>query len=427
MPSQFYRKVISLSKTPADFPKKLQPVETAGEDRLASTVEDTLSATVVDKATSTVEEIVTSTVEDKGLWRGEGADGVFTASRIRRIVRAQDVLTHVEEAVYDILWGSKKRSEDAEEDRLTRMGYAELASQSRVSKRTIQSIVERLIEKGFVHIHEPADIYHRKPTVYRVLGYGAVLRWMRSTGRRFVLRTGRGVFYAQPLTSTVEARPSTTVEARSASTVEASSPSTVEASAPSTVELPSTTSLGSKEKAVQAATASASPLLEETCHRYGIVLDAAAARLIPKRCRTYDPAATEQEIAHFTETKILQLRGSTRIANIVGLLLTAVPEFFVEPAHEVKVYRHENALASAAGDRRTEAIVEEDRAREESDRLYSQLPPEERTGREDRCLALTRAEFPRLAPDEQKRIARQRSMLEFHENRAAAPVREGKS
>jgi hypothetical protein len=82
----------------------------------------------------------------------------------------------------------------------------------------------------------------------------------------------------------------------------------------------------------------------EVCHRYGVSLDAASAKLIPKRCRTYDPAATDEEIAHFTEVKILQLRGSTRIGNIVGLLLTGIPEFFVAPAHEVKVYREEKSV-----------------------------------------------------------------------------------
>jgi len=406
MPSQFYRKVISLSKTPTDFQKNPQSIEKT-EQLLSSTVEDSSA----------------STVEDRPLWRGEGADGIFALSRVRKILRAQDALTHVEEAVYDILWGSKKRNEEGEEERLAQMGYAELADKSRVSKRTIQSVVERLIEKGFIRIQETADIYHRKPTVYRVLGYGAVLRWMRSTGRRWVLRTGRGVFYAQMLPSTVEDRTPSTVEARSSSTVEAS--------APSTVEVPSTTSLGNKKEAVQTGTPpSSSSSVVEVCHRYGVSLDAAAAKLIPRRCRTYDPAATDEEITHFTEVKILQLRGSTRIGNIVGLLLTAVPEFFVEPAHEVNLYREERSAAAGARletERQAAAMMAEEKAKQQSEQIYGDLSVQEQAIREEGFLTSIKADFPKLTLQEQKRIAKQRAMLVFHQKRTGVPAGEGKS
>ena len=134
---------------------------------------------------------------------GEGTGGVFTSSRINRIQRAQDALTHVEEAVYDALWGSKKK--EHENQRLVQMGYAELAKRSRVSKRSIQSVIDRLLEKRFIEVDTPADISSRKPTLYRVLGYGAVLRILRDSGRLHILRTGKGVFYARRLT-TVEER-----------------------------------------------------------------------------------------------------------------------------------------------------------------------------------------------------------------------------
>ena len=42
-----------------------------------------------------------------------------------------------------------------------------------------------------------------------------------------------------------------------------------------------------------------------------------------------------------------------RIGNIVGLLLTAVPEFFVEPAYEVNIYR-----ATLASSLRTEVLLQ---------------------------------------------------------------------
>jgi hypothetical protein len=85
------------------------------------------------------------------------------------VVRAQDSLTHVEETVYDVLWGPKRKGEQ-EEHRTVSMGYK-------------------------VHHHRKgADIYHRKAAVYQVRGYAAALAVQRGEGKTWVLRTGTGVF-----------------------------------------------------------------------------------------------------------------------------------------------------------------------------------------------------------------------------------------
>jgi hypothetical protein len=112
----------------------------------------------------------------------------------------------VEEAVYDALWGSKKKPEH-DEHRMAQIGYSELARKSRVSKRTIQSVIDRLLAKAFIEVARPADILRRQPTIYRVFGYAAVFKRQRESGRFWVVQTGRGIFYAQKLPSTVEEMP----------------------------------------------------------------------------------------------------------------------------------------------------------------------------------------------------------------------------
>jgi hypothetical protein len=52
--------------------------------------------------------------------------------------------------------------------RITQAGYDFLMKRTRLSTKTIQRIVDRLIDKGFIDIHEPADIYHRTSTVPRL-------------------------------------------------------------------------------------------------------------------------------------------------------------------------------------------------------------------------------------------------------------------
>jgi predicted transcriptional regulator len=339
MPSRFFQKVVSLSKTPADF--KRPQTAAAPEDRMPLTVEDRTTSTVEHTLASTVEDRPHSTVE-AGYWRAEGAPGVFTASRVRPVVRAQDSLTHVEEAVYDVLWGPKRKGEQ-EEHRTVTMGYAELAAKARVSKRTIQNVVARLIEKKFITIAKGADIYHRKAAVYQVRGYAAVIAAQRGEGKTWVLQTGRGVFFAHRLPSTVEDRSASTVEAGSPSTVELPSTVTVEDRSPSTVELPSTTSLGNKNKAPQGTSSSSSAVVGERLRRL-LTIDDDAVRRIVASCRDVRADAAEEEIAYFAEVVIAKHARNPKIANLVGLLIQgAVAKYFAAPASELKAFREAKA------------------------------------------------------------------------------------
>lgn len=330
MPSRFFQKVVSLSKTPADF-KRPQPAAVP-EDSPLPTVEDTPASTVEDSSPSTVEA---------GYWMAEGAPGVFTTSRVRPVVRAQDSLTHVEEAVYDVLWGPKRKGEQ-EEHRTVRMGYAELAAKSRVSKRTIQAVVDRLIDKRFITIAQRADIYHRTATVYQVRCYVVALAAQRAEGKVFVLRTGRGVFFARRLSSTVEAISPSTVEVGTPSTVEGASTVTVEAMSPSTVEVASTTSLGIKNIGTSSSSAA---VVGEQLRRVLTIDDDAVARIIAS-CQKAQPDATGEEIAYFAEIVIAKHGRNPKVGNLVGLMIRgAVAKYFEPPASELTRYREEKKRA----------------------------------------------------------------------------------
>src|SRR5262249_24249023 len=140
---------------------------------------------------------VPATCRPMELWIAEGADGVFAQSRITPIRNAQDALTHKEEAVYDALWG--KPSSAVEPSRLVKIGYRDLGEKSRVARRTLVRLVDRLIEKGFISIEAKADAATITPTTYRVLSYASIRKFQRESGRHWVLRTGTGVFYARRL------------------------------------------------------------------------------------------------------------------------------------------------------------------------------------------------------------------------------------
>src|SRR6476661_5106775 len=294
------------------------------------------AGTVEDKSSSTVEDSPTATVQSgnsppwQQLWVAEGVGGVFTSSRVKEIRQAQDALTHVEEAVYDALWGPKNTR--TEPYRLCQMGYTDLARRSRVSKRSIQSVIVRLSEKQFIRVETPPDISRRQSTVYRVLGYAAALKQMRDSGRNFVVRTGKGVFYASLLNlQTVEDRSSSTVEDRSLSTVEDTSTVTIEGASTSTVETTSThIYLGNKE----GRTSSSGNAVATRIVKLMPIDDDAVSSLIAN-CRSYDPKASHDEIGYCAELWIRENARNTSIRKPVAVMLTAVPKFFQPPATEL--------------------------------------------------------------------------------------------
>ncbi len=111
------------------------------------------------------------------LWVTEDGD-LVPQSRVRRIRIAQDVVNSAEEAVYDTLWNTKTVLNGAgsgDSARIVQAGYDYLGKRTRLSKKTIQRVIDRLIHKDFIAIEKPADIYRRIPTVYRVFDYRTIL------------------------------------------------------------------------------------------------------------------------------------------------------------------------------------------------------------------------------------------------------------
>jgi hypothetical protein len=272
----------------------------------------------------------------KGFWYTEGKEGLFAASRIRRIVLAQDALTHSEESVYDVLWGPKNQSKD--EYRFIGIGYEAIAKAARVTKMNAKWIVERLIHKGFVQVETRADPLRRIPTRYKVFGYRAALDDMKRRNRLYVVRTGNGVLFAHPWdgaihpTATVSAEPTAmvseaqpdTVSAGQAATVAAAQPATVPRGVPATVAVADTL-LGKSSETV---------LLEAIYKATGRVIDDGGARAIVTRCRANAPDFTNEELAKIAAEVALEAVQAKR-ANLTGWLIAILPGHFAGDSFRV--------------------------------------------------------------------------------------------
>jgi hypothetical protein len=289
------------------------------------------------------ESVPRSPIANLALWATEAGE-LVPASRVKRIRFAQDVLNSAEEAVYDTLWAAKPGSRGPHEgdaNRVAQAGYDFLMKRTRLSKKTIQRIVDRLIDKGFIEIHEPADIYRRTSTVYRVYSYRSVLDRQSAQGRAYVAKIGPGFVYVYPFQGTTHipadgaVNVSTVVESIR-STVVTSVPSTgvnhatptVDQEYPTTVAAPATL----KERQIQQDSSTACEALElrEMLHAEIGPIDDGAVRQLLSACRSRAGDCTPTEIAYFVRVKLKWVRN---LQNPVGFILTAVPRHFENGGH----------------------------------------------------------------------------------------------
>ncbi len=289
------------------------------------------------------------TPRSKALWITEQGDLVPEA-RVRRIRLAQDVINSAEESVYDTLWTVKTvQTEDRESFRVVQAGYDYLAKRTRLSKKTIQRIVAKLIDKDFIAIERPADIYQRTSTIYRVLCYKAVLERHFQRGRFYVAKMGPGFSYVRSMQD-----PRTIGGAVSkAPQTERSDMTRVDMTGLSTV-VNQDTYTGGRQTTVTVANDDQSTVVPQTTTyidrntkgsdtqssstvyaalaQFGIVDDDILTRLI-ENCRRQAPDCTEEEVVHFIQEKGLLVRGKdSKVYNPVGFLLTAVPNCFTGEA-----------------------------------------------------------------------------------------------
>lgn len=145
---------------------------------------------------------VTPVVTSDPAWVTESGERV-PASRVKPIRTAQDALSSAERAVYDALWNSPSAQAEPDDSRLSQAGYDNLVRRTRLSRKTIQRVVDRLIEKEYIAIGKPADIYPRTSTVYRVFGDRTILRRQAARGRFHVVKIGPGFLYVHAASQTV--------------------------------------------------------------------------------------------------------------------------------------------------------------------------------------------------------------------------------
>ena len=321
------------------------------------------------------------------LWITEQGD-LVPQGRVKRIRLAQDVINSAEECVYDTLWAAKSQTDEREASRVVQAGYDYLVKRTRLSKKTIQRIVAKLIDKDFIAIERPADIYQRTSTVYRVFSYKAVLDRHLQRGRSHVAKMGPGFSYVRPMedprrsgVNATQLGASASAQQVDLSTVDTSRAPTVVKTVPSTPANQTTDTVAGLDAStvVRATTtfigkdalgnkaSSSSSAIYQVLSKYGAVDDDIVDRLI-RNCKQQMPDCTDEEIIHFIEEKgsLVRVRDS-RIYSPIGFLLTAVPKCLSGEAF--RFYREEQVKrreAEAAYESRRQAELDEWRREQEA-------------------------------------------------------------
>jgi predicted transcriptional regulator len=313
------------------------------------------------------------------LWITENGD-LVPAARVKRIRLAQDVINSAEECVYDTLWNAKLIQTE-ESCRIVQAGYDYLVKRSRLSRKTIQRIVAKLLEKDFIAVETRADIYQRSSTVYRVFSYRAVLEKHLRKGRLYVAKMGPGFSYAQPLNqdtapdtapsdlTTVVKSPVTTIVNDNMATVVNGTTVTMVKMDPTTVVKMSPYLLDSL--ALDNTSSSGHPAIRKALAEYGQIDDDDVVKALARDCRGEAPDCTIEEIVHFIHQKGAHVRRKeSRIHNPIGFLATAVPKCF--SGDTFRDYRRQSVkISESALARQSEESVAMDRWRREQEASLS--------------------------------------------------------
>lgn len=283
------------------------------------------------------------------LWQAEGLGAIFEDGRVRRIQKAQDALSLVEEKVYDLLWGTKNQKRD--EFRLVHFSLQRISTEARINIKTVRLLIPRLIEKGFLQIEHEADVRRNIPTLYRVPSYAMVLTDQKQRNRFAVSKTGKGVFYVHPY-STQNAYipegfglPPTGLTPTGddlnpmgsglqpgglepMGPVGSGGSKPTGASGPLSIDI----CLGSKNR--QTTTSFLAALADRIREILGREADSSILTSMVEAChenamQTTGELASNDEILYFTTTKARMITHSTNIRNHVAVLRKAVPECFL--------------------------------------------------------------------------------------------------
>lgn len=266
-----------------------------------SPIGESLSEVVksTEDASSSVDEVSTGRIVPIRPMPGMVVGEVPTLNRkIIRCRLAQDAHTAAEERLYDVLWADTTPA-----DRTVRIGYAELAARTRLSRKTVGRLLQSLKAKLAIETLDEHRSMDLVPKNYRVYSYKEILDRRREAGMEYVIRMNGIVFVTAdgvPLDKPDrEGKQGREVTARPDD-----NPSPVDTSSTGDIRL-----------------------IAEELNRFWTVDESATVQLL-RSCREIRSDASTDEIAFFVREKVALAHGNRSITNPSGFVIATVPQCF---------------------------------------------------------------------------------------------------
>ena len=302
--------------------------------------------------------------------------------KIHRCSTVQDAHSSNEQLLYELLWRLAKPVNP--DERLITISRDDMASQTRITVRNIKGVLDRLIEKlALERLVEP-NSFTRVAATYRIYSYRKILDQRRKAGLEWVTRANGVRFISLQLAQEILAKPKFQYnDARQPDEITTLSQGALSSS--DSMSYDATSMDVSYENGQNTgilrrnSVSEAAPVeLGSGLRKINPAFDSAAVARLWRECRSRIQDCTVEEVLHFAEVKVSQIRSDKNVRNVIGLLLTSVPEFF-----------EHNAVQEF---RRTQDQQLRDRAkmREENQRYWEAVLKDPKATPDERTLA---AEF----------------------------------
>ena len=275
---------------------------------------------------------------NESIGQPEILDGSVVGRRqkVRRAIVAQDGHSSGEQLLYQALWNAGRA--ETPETRVLSIGYSGMSALCKLEKSNCKKNIQGLIQKLAVEITEPHQSVSSTGTTYRVFSYKEILRRREAAGMVWVVRTSGVRFVnlvgSSPTGAERELPPEEVGKSplppvsNMVTGAEGNSPRGPQGKTPTLLER----DRNKQENLLPSASESIGQLC--TFVRSQIAqFDAAACRLLWRKCREAAPDCTIAEVIYCFDLKSRQLFNERvrNVANPVGLMIWSVPKMFEGP------------------------------------------------------------------------------------------------
>lgn len=297
-----------------------------------------------------------------------------TRGKLIRAFKVEDGHSNNENSLYWYLWRSGRHIKNSK-SRFLQAGYAQLSKAIGVDRTNVQNMLRFLEPKLSIRIVTPGTV--KSATVYEVYSCEQILIRRREMGLLWVRRFGsRRVDFVQesgePLlpTGSTPIGPTPPQGVTHIVTIGTTQTPSVGVKPPLLViesNEAKTTSTSKAPKAFGSQLRTLNPAFD----------DAAVSRLWVD-CNRQTPDCTADEIVHFVNLKLDQLRRNRNIINPIGMVLTSVPSYFSGTAiADLRAARKREAVELAAAEVETrgywQALIDDANTSEEDRELARKM------------------------------------------------------